>query len=184
MRAFVFLVIFSLLTSLAMAFTSSPEAFIPASGYSDSAFYENFTVFGECISGLAWGSSFASGIGLTDVIFAPLLPMAGQTVPTVPSGEGEVVCYPNPFNPAQNQSITISYKYSTDTEVKLMIFDISGQLIQTIRTTSADRASDGYSRVTWDGKTGFSEVADNGVYLTSIIADGRVIAKTKIMVVK
>ena len=110
--------------------------------------------------------------------------MEGQIVPSVPSGMGETVSYPNPFNPDKDQSVTIAYKYGTDAAVKAVIFDITGQLIQTLTGSSANRGVDGYSRMVWNGRSGFGETAENGVYLVNIISGGKTIAKSKLLVMR
>ncbi|MDD5382804.1 MAG: T9SS type A sorting domain-containing protein, partial [Candidatus Margulisbacteria bacterium] len=129
-------------------------------------------------------TDYVMGVGLAAMIFSPLMPHPGDITPVIPSDEADVISYPNPFNPDRGQTIEISYKLAQDAEVKIYIFDITGQLIRTIVTTSANRASDGYSRYAWDGKTGFGSTVDNGVYLVKITSGGKNIGKTKIMVVK
>ncbi len=58
--------------------------------------------------------------------------------------------------------------------------DIAGVAVKQIRTNSATtRAGDGYSRITWDG----AGVA-TGVYLIQIIADGKIIGRTKAIVIR
>ena len=184
MRRVLSLLLLILFTGTAFGYVSSPEALIPASGQNEAAELTNFAVIGENLAGVISSASYVSGVGLASMIFTPLLPQAGQPVPTVPTPEGDVLSYPNPFNPNNNQLITIAYKLSQDAEVKVFVFDITGQLVQTINTSSSNRWSDGYSRVSWDGRSGFGEAVDNGVYFIQIVSQGRTIGKTKVIVVK
>jgi len=172
------------LAGAAFASISSPEGLVAASGLSESSGFDNFAVVGDNVAGLISDALYTSGVGLAAAIFTPLLPQAGQPVPTIPTSEGEVVSYPSPFNPDLNQSTTVSYKLSQDVEVKVLIYDITGQLIKTIITNSANRWSDGYSRISWDGKSGFGEAVDNGVYLVRIVSEGKIIGKTKVLVIR
>jgi len=184
MRVWVVLVFIVLLAKISLALTSTPEALIPVSGSSEGSIYENFAVVGSDVGGIIYSSTLVSGVGLASAIFTPLLPMEGQWVPTVPTSEGETVSYPNPFNPDKDQSITIAFKYNTDAEVKVLIFDITGQLIQTLVGSSANRGMDGYSRIAWNGRSGFGETVENGVYLVNIISGGKTIAKSKLLVMR
>lgn len=178
------IIIIIFLAGAAFATMSSPEGLVAASGLSESSGFDNFAVVGDNVAGLISDALYVSGVGLAAAIFTPLLPQTGQPVPTIPTSEGEVMSYPSPFNPDLNQSITVSYKLSQDVGVKILIYDITGQLIKTIITSSSNRGADGYSRVSWDGRSGFGEVADNGVYLVQIVSEGRTIAKTKVIVIK
>jgi len=71
--------------------------------------------------------------------------------------------FPNPFNP----ETWIPYELHTDADVKIKIYDISGQLVRTINmgyqpagvyTTKANAAY-------WDGKNQLGEEIASGVYL-------------------
>ncbi len=136
------------------------------------------------MSGILYSSALVSGVGLVSAIFTPLLPMEGQIVPSVPALAGDTVSYPNPFNPDKDQSVTIAYKYSADAEVKVVIYDITGQLIQTLIGTSANRGADGYSRIVWNGRSGFGGTVENGVYLVTILSGGSTIARSKLLVMR
>lgn len=145
---------------------------------------DSFAVLGEGAVGVVFGSGYGSTVGLASVIFTPLMSQTGQSVPTVVTPEGDIICYPNPFNPDLPESITIAYKLPQDVLVKVYIFDITGQIVRTILAYSSSRGADGFSRVSWDGRSGFGEVVGNGVYLVRIVQDNKTLARTKIMVLK
>lgn len=166
-----------------LALTSSPEALTAAPCLSAGSSYINFGVAGESAAGVIYGGTYSGSVGYSSLIFTPLFPQAGGLVATVTTLEGDAVAYPNPFVP-ESQPITIAYKYSTDTLVKIYIFDISGHLIRLLVDNSANRGTDGYSRVVWDGKSVLNEAVDNGVYFVRVVVDGRTIAKAKVLAIR
>lgn len=168
----------------ASAYVSSPEALTEASGDLTSSNWASFSVLGEDTVGVISGGSYISTVGLAAVIFTPLASNAGESVPRVNSAEVSIISYPNPFNPNRPESVTIAYKMAQDVEVKVYIFDITGQLMRTITISSSNRGPDGMSRVSWDGRSNFGDVVENGVYLVRIVAGGTTFAKTKVMVLK
>ena len=89
------------------------------------------------------------------------------------------IAYPSPFNPATEQ-VTIAYQHTTDETINIYIMDITGVVIKQIRTNSATtRGADGYSRTTWDGGG-----AGTGVYLVQIIANNKIVGRTKVILLR
>lgn len=166
-----------------LALTTTPEAQTMLPGSSSSPAYDNFGVAGESAAGLIYSGSYSGSVGLASMIFTPLFPQAGSAIATVTTLEGDAVAYPNPFVPV-GQPVTIAYKYSTDRPVKAYIFDLSGRLIRLLVDNSANRGSDGLSRVVWDGKSALDEKVENGVYFVRIVADGKTIGKTKVLAIQ
>jgi hypothetical protein len=177
------LVLVLFIVGRAQSETSSPEALVPASGSSTGGDWINFAVFGEDVAGAISDTDYISGVGLAAMIFTPLLPQAGAPVPTVMTLEGTAVCYPNPFNP-DTEVINIAYQTTLEALVKVYIYDISGNRIKTIVTSSTYRGADGYSRVSWDGISGFGRVVVNGVYPVQLVSGGKIIGRTKIMAIR
>jgi hypothetical protein len=163
--------------------SSSPEALTAASGLSTVGELINFGVLGEGAAGVISDTDYISGAGLAAMIFTPLLPQAGAPIPTVLTLEGDVICCPSPFNP-DSEIANIAYRLTQDAEVKIYIFDILGQRIKTIATSSTYRGADGYSRASWNGQTGFGNVVSNGVYLVQIVSEGKIIGRTKVIAVR
>lgn len=177
-----FLVLFS--AAAASAYVSSPEGLTVASGDIKSGNLAAFSVLGEGTVGVLGGGGYFSTIGLATVIFTPLVSNTGEQIPIVPTAEVDIMSYPNPFNPSRPELITIAYKCLQDLDVKVYFFDVTGQLVRTITVSSANRGPDGYSRLSWDGRSNFDEVVENGVYLVRIVSGGTTIAKTKVIVMK
>lgn len=176
-------IVLLLIAGASFADTSYPQGLPIASGINQDSNIINFQVAGEDAAGVISNGGYVSGVGLAAMIFNPLLPGPGEYIPTITTIEGDAVSYPNPFDP-DVETATIAYKLAQDAEVKVYIIDISGAIIRTIITNSSSRASDGYSRVTWDGKSGFGTAAANGIYLVQIVSGGKIIGKTKIMIIR
>ena len=181
LKKILYLVFILTLAIPALASTTTPEALVTSSGIIEGANSSNFAVVGEPFAGVISSANYVSGVGLASMIFSPLLPKTDGEFPTVATFEGDAIAYPNPFNPA-TESITILYRLVQDAEVKVYIFDITGQVVRTISTLSANRGTDGYSRVVWNGTSAFGGYVANGVYLVRIVHDGKIIGKTKILV--
>ena len=183
MRKLILIILILFSTNISFAYTTTPEAIVGASGINESSALYNFTAFGENAAGIISGANYSSGIGLAAIIFTPLLPQAGASIPTVSTPEGNCISYPNPFNP-DTEIATIAYKLAQDAEVKVYILDISGVVIKTIVTSSSNRAADGFSRVSWDGESSFGEAISNGLYLAQIVSSGKIIGKAKIIAIR
>jgi len=179
MRA-AWLLTFIFLAGAAFGIISNPAALVPAAGIAGN----NFTVFGEGIIGPAYGQHYAAVAGLAPSMFTPWFALTGQPIPTISGNPAQMVCYPNPFNPGLGQEVTIAYSLAQDREVRLMIFDLTGQLVATVTGSSANRGSDGLSRINWNGRSGFGELSDNGIYIVAITAGGNMINKAKVIVVR
>jgi len=67
--------------------------------------------------------------------------------------------YPNPFNP----ETTIRFTLPEAAEVTVMIYDITGALIRTLKEN--DQYSAGAHRIVWDGMDSAGRSAASGVYL-------------------
>jgi len=65
--------------------------------------------------------------------------------------------FPNPFNPATQ----ISYSLPRRTPVKLMIYNISGQIIQILVD---EPQSPGFQQVSWNGQNESGEILPSGIY--------------------
>ncbi|MBN1596254.1 T9SS type A sorting domain-containing protein [candidate division FCPU426 bacterium] len=90
---------------------------------------------------------------------------------------GDVLNYPNPFNPARNQTTLINYFLDEASDVEIRIFDPFGRLV--LRREYKKDASDtvaqnathaGGAAWEWDGKNGEGRVVANGIYLVKLTA--------------
>lgn len=73
--------------------------------------------------------------------------------------------YPNPFNP----STTMQYGLPDDSNVSLVIYDIRGNLVQTLQS---DHQSAGWYDVVWNGETADGKTVSTGVYFARLVAGG------------
>lgn len=181
MKRIMYLISILLLAVPALASTTTPEALVTSSGIIEGPNSSSFAVVGENFAGVISSAHYVSGVGLASMIFSPLLPKTDGSFPTVATFEGDAIAYPNPFTPG-TESITIVYRLTEDAEVKVYIFDITGQVVRTISALSSNRGTDGYSRVVWNGSSAFGGYVANGVYLVRIAHNGKTIGKTKILV--
>jgi len=71
--------------------------------------------------------------------------------------------YPNPFNP----STTIRYGLPEETNVSLVIYDVRGQVVQTLES---ERQSAGWYDVVWNGQTASGKTISTGIYFARLVA--------------
>jgi len=81
--------------------------------------------------------------------------------------------YPNPFNP----STTILFSLTQPENVKLQIFNVSGQIVKTLLN---ENKSVGSHVVTWDGLDDYGYGVTSGTYIYRINTDNQ--SKTKKMI--
>jgi len=86
-------------------------------------------------------------------------------VRAVPSEFGLAQNYPNPFNP----ETTITYDLAADSNVRLEIYNVMGQLV---RTLVRDQQAAGRYRISWLGDNSLGHQVASGVYFYRIQADG------------
>jgi mannose/cellobiose epimerase-like protein (N-acyl-D-glucosamine 2-epimerase family) len=83
--------------------------------------------------------------------------------------------YPNPFNP----STIISYRLNRKSNVRLVIYNITGQkvreLVNTIKGT-------GYHKTNWDGKNDFGVNVSSGIYIYELRTEEHREAKKMILI--
>ncbi|MBU0502551.1 MAG: T9SS type A sorting domain-containing protein, partial [Candidatus Margulisbacteria bacterium] len=118
-------------------------------------------------------------------IYTPLLPASTDVLDITLSGiSATSIVYPSPFNSTES-SVTIAYRHTVDETIKIYIADISGRIVKTITTNSGTtRSADGYSRETWAGDSAFGGTVPSGVYVVQITAGGKVVTKTKVIVLR
>ena len=71
--------------------------------------------------------------------------------------------YPNPFNP----STTIRYGIPEDSHVSLVIYDVRGQVVQTLESNR--RAAGNYT-IVWNGETANGNSISTGIYFARLVA--------------
>jgi hypothetical protein len=78
--------------------------------------------------------------------------------------------YPNPFNP----STKINFSVPKDANIKIYIYNINGQLVNTL--VDNFMPSGNYT-VTWDGKTNTGALAASGIYFYQMKAPNYMVTK-------
>jgi hypothetical protein len=104
------------------------------------------------------------------------VPSGTVTVTDVPSGIARN--HPNPFDPTKETTRIIFN--ASELEVRIILYDLRGRALWTKAATSAD----GYYEVEWDGKSDFGQYVGNGSYIYLITADGKVLNRGQLMVLK
>ena len=165
------------------AYAADAQDLTMFSGFSSTSTATGFCVAGESFAGTDGSTSFISGIGLAVSAFSPIVSNPGTDTPTVARLDSNLLCYPSPFKPGTD-SVTIAYLLVADQEVKIYILDLTGTIVTLLTANSANRGTDGYSRASWDGKTGFGAYVGNGLYLVKVSASNKVIGSTKVMAIK
>lgn len=92
---------------------------------------------------------------------------------------GAILNYPNPFNPAQDQTTSINYYLDSRSNVEIRIYDAFGRLVlsRDLSETAGDSISQnatasGGAYWEWDGRNGESRIVANGIYLVKVTARG------------
>ncbi len=100
-------------------------------------------------------------------------------VSVAPPAAGAILNYPNPFNPARNQSTSVNYYLESDSDVEIRIYDPFGRVVlsRDFAKDSADPVArsatqTGGAAWTWDGRNQEGRVVGNGIYLVKIMARG------------
>lgn len=97
---------------------------------------------------------------------------------------GEVLNYPNPFNPGTGAT-EIGYQLTQDSQIDIYIYSVLGQRIwKRSYAAGVEGGKAGYNKVSWDGWSDFNVMVANDIYLCRIISNGKVIGKCKIAVLK
>ncbi|MBN1560146.1 hypothetical protein JW998_07830, partial [candidate division KSB1 bacterium] len=99
--------------------------------------------------------------------------------------------YPNPFGRADDPLTSFVYYLENDSDVKIHIYTLTGELVKTWNFTQAEYPElttagihQGHAELTWDGENGMGHRVRNGVYLAYISTSDGKQAMTKIAVVR
>ncbi len=100
---------------------------------------------------------------------------------------GPVLSYPAVFKPLTGtegeRTATLAYTLSTDADITIYMYDISGQVIKTWKFfTGEEGGRAGYNGITWNGITDFDFVVANGIYVYKIVSGNKAIGTGKMVV--
>jgi len=84
--------------------------------------------------------------------------------------------YPNPFN----SKTVISYRLARPAQVEIRIFNLTGQLINTLRNSFQ---AAGFYKIVWDGKNNYDMDVSSGTYVY-IIKAGQIVKTNKMMLLR
>jgi lysophospholipase L1-like esterase len=97
---------------------------------------------------------------------------------------GNVLNYPNPFNP-QKETTKIAYTLSNKATLRLFIFDYGLHPVYYQDFSEGDSGGRvGYNEVIWNGRDLSGQLVPAGLYFGRLVASGRVLGKVKIAVLK
>ena len=88
-----------------------------------------------------------------------------------------VTNYPNPFNP----STTIQYQIPQNGHVELFIYQANGQLVNRLIRTEQSLGS---YQLKWNGRSNTGVFMPSGIYFLRLALDDRIIAESKMMLLK
>jgi len=100
----------------------------------------------------------------TDSIFSHLVSVEGEEI-ALPA-DIHLSNYPNPFN----SRTAISFNLSTQADITLKVFDVTGGIVTTLYKGHADA---GPHSVVWDGKNSSGQPVSSGVYFYRLGIDGK-----------
>ena len=86
-----------------------------------------------------------------------------------PASALQLANYPNPFNP----STTISYSIPADGNVNVSIYNVKGQLVNTL---VSEYKSKGNYQIVWQGKDSNGRSVASGLYFARLVSGGKSIS--------
>lgn len=90
---------------------------------------------------------------------------------------------PNPFDRSTTSQITLNYTLNGNYDVRIFIFDLSGNLIwQNNYTAGEDGGKSGENNPSWNGQGMFAGNVPNGIYVYQVTSGNQVLARGKIIV--
>jgi len=95
--------------------------------------------------------------------------------PTLPKAFDLAQNYPNPFNP----STVISFSLPVNSNVKLEVFNLKGQLTASLMNGNMTA---GTHTVTWDGRDNSGDDVASGVYFYRLLTDDETLSKKMLLV--
>ena len=101
------------------------------------------------------------------------------SVNRIPFPTSLITVYPNPSNLGIGQEVNIVY-LSSGSEAVVCIYDIAGNLVQTLNEDDGSSIGGGFAAVVWDGNNGRGEEVARGVYIVVVRSSAGVVAVGKI----
>ncbi len=90
---------------------------------------------------------------------------------------------PSPFNPAVHGKINFEYVLPEDLRLEFYVFDISGQIVWKKQFESGQEGGKkGLNRINWNGQSVTEGEVPNGIYVFTLVANGKIMGKDKFAV--
>ena len=113
---------------------------------------------------------------------APPVANDDPSVPAVPTFS--LTAYPNPFSVFTNIRADIPARGERGAEVittaRIVIYNLRGQIVRSLELDSGVRQQ----VLTWDGRDSRSQRCSNGIYILSMVVDGRSIISKKVTLIR
>ncbi|HPT71485.1 MAG TPA: T9SS type A sorting domain-containing protein [Candidatus Cloacimonadota bacterium] len=144
---------------------------VPATPTLNNTYAWNLSTSGMYLNNnLLYTSNFAYGMNVLDI--SSLVAVDDQVVPFQ---KMTLSNYPNPFNP----STTISFSLPSSGIVKLDIYNIRGQLVESVVN---DQFTQGTHTVTWNGIDFNNKSVASGVYFAKMSCNGQETSRKLVLV--
>ena len=94
--------------------------------------------------------------------------------------------YPNPFDPNSTpQYISIGYMLTRSSNISLSIYTVTmNRIARKDYPAESNGGKAGYNEISWNGRDNSGSLVGNGIYLFLIVADGNLLGKGKITILK
>lgn len=89
--------------------------------------------------------------------------------------------YPNPFYPARDGIVTISYNLNREANVVIEIYNIAGELV---KEWNDGYKSEGEHQTDWEGKNGGEKQVSSGIYIILLRENGLAVDRKKMAVIR
>lgn len=104
------------------------------------------------------------------VDFDNTYPDIETTFKALDGGVADILTYPSPFNPNNNEKIKIRYLLARDGQVTINLYNKAGKIVR--RLISSANRSFGTNEEEWDGRNYAGEILATGPYICEIITRG------------
>ncbi|MEF3694146.1 MAG: T9SS type A sorting domain-containing protein, partial [Candidatus Cloacimonadota bacterium] len=113
---------------------------------------------------------------------APPVANDDPSVPAVPAFS--LTAYPNPFSVFTNIRADLTAMVANRTEpvntARIVIYNLRGQIVRAMELDPRVRQQ----VLTWDGRDSMNQRCSNGIYILSIVVDGRSISSKKVTLIR
>lgn len=89
--------------------------------------------------------------------------------------------YPNPFYPAKDHIVTISYNLNSAANVVIEVYNIAGEQV---KEWNEGYQSEGEHQTSWEGKNGARRYVSSGIYIILMRENGVAVDRKKIAIIR